>query len=173
MTDERNKVDIWGGTVLTVANRHIKGCGKPPDLKADGAYTAYFENDYGEQLVFQYDSEQKKGTLWHGDYSWEDPVEVMAGGTTLIISRDERFWLALVWDVATKYESREFHVRSALALNQAHLGVIEELLAHRDFQDTDSFRQSFIKQRDRLHREEKKLGKKLVEAQIEDATESA
>lgn len=167
-----NKLDIWEGTVLTIANRHIKGCGKPPDLKADKAYTAYFENDYGEQLVFQYDSQQKKGTLWHGDYSWENPVEVMAGGTTLVISEEEQTWLALVWAVATRHEPKEFHVRSELSLNQGRIKVIEELLAHPSFQDDDSFRKPFIKRRDWLHRQEKKLREKLVEALFEDAAGS-
>lgn len=154
-------------SVLTIANHHIKRCGKAPDLKADKVYTGYFENNYREQLVFQYDAVQKKGTLWHGDYSWEHPVEVMAGQTILIIGQEEQTWLALVWSIATSHESKEFHLLSELALNQARIKQVEELLAHPSFQQDDHLRKSFIKQRAALDRQGKKLRGRLVEAQVE------
>jgi len=97
-------------TVLTIPNRHIEGCGKPPGLIAKDQYTAYFENQFGEQLVFTYDRVEKKGRLWHGDYGWDTPIEVFAGdalGVTL--SNEEREWIKLVWIVATKHPvSTEF-----------------------------------------------------------------
>ena len=93
--------------VLTVPNHHIEACGKPPGLIASEVYTAYFENDYGEQLVFTYDWKQRKGTLWHGDWSWERPIEVLAGGCPgMILSHEERVWLRLVWQVATRKGDR-------------------------------------------------------------------
>jgi len=101
MTEEKNP-DIWEGTVLTVPNRHVKGCGKPPEITAGKKYTAYFENEYGEQLVFVYDWLKHKGTLWHGDCGWDQPLDVLKGmvpGT--IMSAEEQEWLSLVWKVAT------------------------------------------------------------------------
>jgi len=152
------------GRVLTVTNRHIKGSGEPPDLKADEVYTAYFENDYREQLVFQYDSKEKKGTLWHGDYGWEDPVDVMAGATTLILSQEEQTWLALVWRVATRRESNEFHILSEVDLNQAQIKVYEDLLTHPTFQDDEWVQEAFKRSIESLRRQREKLRKRLADA---------
>ncbi len=96
--------DIWEGTVLTVPNKHVKSCGEPPELAGGRNYTAYFENEYGEQLVFQYDRLSHKGTLLHGDMGWDDPREVHKGTILgVILSEEERKWLRLVWDTATRY----------------------------------------------------------------------
>ena len=90
-------------TVLTVINKHIKQCGPPPNLTTGGKYTAYFENEHGEQLVFQFDKVSKTGILWHGDYSWEYPLDVVNGIVSIIIlSATELAWLKLVWDVAAR-----------------------------------------------------------------------
>lgn len=95
--------DVYEGAVLTVANRHIKGCGKPPELVAGGKYVAYFENQLGEQLVFTYDWHKKEGKLWHGDVGWDQPIDVYGGSAIdTILSEEERTWLQLVWEVATK-----------------------------------------------------------------------
>lgn len=97
------KLDIYEGAVLTVANRHVKGCGKPPELVAGGKYVAYFENQYGEQLVFTYDWRKKEGKLWHGDCGWDQPIDVYGGRTIgTILSKEEGAWLQLVWETATK-----------------------------------------------------------------------
>lgn len=111
------------GTVLTVPNRHIEVSGKPPELEAKGCYTAYFENCYGEQLVFQFDKERKVGTLWHGDCGWEKPIQVMSGGTTMILSYEEKEWLMTVWQVATINETKEFHHSSAIGLSEAYRAI--------------------------------------------------
>lgn len=93
--------------VLTIFNFHVAASGKPPDLMADTTrYTGYFENAEGEQLVFQYDRKNKKGTLWHGDYHWEHPVAVENGHCPLTLSRDESEWLRLVWHIATQRPTR-------------------------------------------------------------------
>ena len=98
-SEEQTKPQI----VLTVLNVHIPGCGKPPGLEPAGrCYTAYFENEELEQLVFRYDYDLKRGTLWHGDYNWERPVKVENGHCPLILSREEEQWLQLVWQVAIK-----------------------------------------------------------------------
>jgi len=89
--------------VLTVHNRHIESCGPAPNLETGGQwYTGYFENSLGEQLVFRYDRQEKKGLLWHGDFTWRHPVPVIDGSCpALILAADERQWLSLVWQVAT------------------------------------------------------------------------
>jgi hypothetical protein len=148
---------VWEGTVLTVPNRHYEVCGKPPELQAKSCYTAYFENDYGEQLVFQYDYKTKQGTLWHGDYSWEEPVQVMGGGTTMILSEEEREWLQLVWRVATRGETREFQLRSALELVSAHKTIYNELVARPEFSGDTWMRRSFSKMKKRLDKEERAI----------------
>ena len=154
------------GLVLTIPNHHYECCGKPPDLKAQGVYTAYFENDYGEQVVFQYDYKTKKGTLWHGDYGWEAPAQVMAGGTTMIMSEEEREWLRLVWRVATRSETKEFKLRSALDLINAHKATYDDLLARPEFASEDMQR-SFLKTKGKLEKQVKALTAELVEAQVE------
>lgn len=92
-----------GERVLTVLNIHIPECGKPPGLETTGrCYTAYFENEECEQLVFRYDYELKRGTLWHGDYNWEHPLEVQNGCAPITLGEEEDLWLQLVWKVATR-----------------------------------------------------------------------
>jgi len=96
-SEEQTKPQI----VLTVLNAHIPGCGKPPGLETAGrCYTAYFENEELEQLVFRYDYELKRGTLWHGDYNWEHPLEVCNGCAPITLGEEEDKWLQLVWRVA-------------------------------------------------------------------------
>lgn len=157
---------VLEGTVLTIPNHHYDCCGKPPDLSAKAGYTAYFENDYGEQIVFQYDYKTKKGTLWHGDYGWEEPVQVMAGGTTMIMGEEEREWLRLVWRVATRSETKEFQLRSSLDLVNAHKAIYDELLARPEFASKDMQR-SFLKTKGKLEKQMKALTAELVEAQVE------
>ena len=100
--DQENHIHEVDERVLTVLNLHVPDSGKPPDLTTEsGSYTGYFENMEGEQLVFRYDYKAQKGTLWHGDYSWQHPVEIENGHAPLIMSREETTWLQLVWLVAT------------------------------------------------------------------------
>lgn len=94
--------------VLTVLNRHIEMCGKPPNLMSRaGLYTGYFENKWGEQAVFIYDRETHKATLWMGDAGWEKPHEVENGMVSDLILNDEgRDWLTLCWKTATQQGAR-------------------------------------------------------------------
>jgi len=171
--EDKQKLKVWEGTVLTVPNHHYECCGKPPELQAHGCYTAYFENDYGEQIVFQYDYKTKKGTLWHGDYGWEEPVQVIGGGTTMILSDEERQWLRLVWEVATRGESKEFQIRSALDLINAHKAIYDELLARPEFADDSAMGRSFLKVKSKLEKEGKALTEQLIQAQIEEGEAKA
>ncbi len=78
--------------VFMATNGHIADSGDPPAVVDSVGYRAYFENDLGEQMVFQADG--KRATIRHGDAGWETmwhptvvgPGEVMTGG---IILRDE------------------------------------------------------------------------------------
>ena len=167
---ETKQLKVWGGTVLTVPNGHYECCGKPPELQAkDNCYTAYFENDYGEQIVFQYHYKTKKGTLWHGDFGWDTPVEVMGGGTTMIMNEGEREWLRLVWRVATRHESKEFQLRSALDLVNAHITIYDELLARPEFVGDTPTQRGFGKVKKKLEKQKEDLTDQLIEVQVEDA----
>lgn len=88
--------------VLTVHNRHVSAHGSAPNLETSVQwYTAYFENVHSEQLVFRYHRVEKKGFLWHGDFTWSHPVDVHDGACpALVLDSDEREWLSLVWRVA-------------------------------------------------------------------------
>ena len=156
--DKTNNLKIWEGMVLIVPNHHIEMSGKLPELIAKGCYTAYFENQYGEQLVFQYDYE---GTLWHGDYSWEEPVQVMSGGTTMILGEEEREWLHLVWRTATKGESREFQLQSALELINAQKATYDELIARPEFAGNTLMQRGFSKIKRKLEKERKAILEEL------------
>ena len=165
---DRERVKVWEGTVLTVPNRHYECCGKPPDLNTKDGYTAYFENDYGEQIVFQYNYKSKQGKLWHGDFSWEEPLSVMGGGTTMILSEEEREWLRLVWRVATRNESKEFQLRSLLDLVNAQKAIYDELLAHPQFVGDTFMQRSFLKTKKKLEKQEKALTDEIIKVQVED-----
>lgn len=89
--------------VFRAKNVHVSGCGDPPDYTADEKhYSAYFENEYGEQWVFSFDRASKRGTLRGGDLGWGESVPVVGGapGTT-ILSPAEGLWLAACWMAAT------------------------------------------------------------------------
>lgn len=64
--------------------------------------------------------------LWHGDFSWERPIEVMAGGTTLTLSREEREWVRLMWAPATRAEAKAFQLRSAIGLVNDYKAMFDE-----------------------------------------------
>jgi hypothetical protein len=64
-------------TMLTVFNSQINECGDPPKLEAgNGKRTCYFENQYGEQNIIQYDPEANIFRLWMGDVGWEEELHV-------------------------------------------------------------------------------------------------
>ena len=58
--------------------RHSASCGKPPSVEADGSkYFGYFENQYGEQWVVEYD--RNTGAVTSG----ETPCVQWSMGTLL------------------------------------------------------------------------------------------
>jgi len=157
MSNDKQEPKIWEGTVLTIPNRHYECCGKPPELEASGCYTAYFENQYGEQIVFQYDYGMKQGKMWHGDWSWEHPLDVFAGiAPEIILSEEEREWLRLCWKTATEFEPEEVKLNSTLALARTLQAHYESLLAAKEIDDP-SFKKTFERERRRWQKEEKAI----------------
>jgi hypothetical protein len=93
--------------MLVIVNRHVAGSGMPPSFATDGGiYTSYFENAYGEQAVFQWESETDTWTLWAGDAGWDSPVvngtaaqrpfanTTMLTFGSMVINEPEHLWLA-------------------------------------------------------------------------------
>ena len=55
--------------LLRLTNHH--GVSAPAVEERRGRYIGYFENAFGEQLVFVYDDSEPDATLFHGDVDWE------------------------------------------------------------------------------------------------------
>ncbi len=66
-------------------------------IVADGTqYAAYFENEHGEQLVFDYHYAAGTGSLWHSDVTTPKSHPVTEGTVTEInLSSTEQQWLSL------------------------------------------------------------------------------
>ena len=68
--------------VFSAHDTHHERCGAPPRLRNTdnpGLYYGYFENRYGEQLVFTFDRATGTGTVSGGDLSWGDPKAFTRG----------------------------------------------------------------------------------------------
>jgi hypothetical protein len=64
-------------------------------------YVSYFENRYGEQWVFVYDRQTKKGELRGGDVKWDTVLPVHEGQDQMTLNDDEATWLRTCWKAAT------------------------------------------------------------------------
>jgi hypothetical protein len=55
--------------LFEVSNHHIPGFGVPPQISGDtpGRRYSYFQNEYGEQAIFEFDLDTESGSLWMGD----------------------------------------------------------------------------------------------------------
>jgi len=90
-------------TLFRVSNRQSADSGEPPCIDGDtpGRYYGYFQNAFGEQLVFEYDRESKTARVWHGDAGWERSFLVIDGkAPALVLSEDEQLWLRACWVAA-------------------------------------------------------------------------
>jgi hypothetical protein len=84
-------------------NNHLEDAGIPPHLdgNAKDKYSGYFRNEHGEQSLFVYDYQTKKGILWMGDNGWEEAIPVMDGeATDTILTKSESLWLRACWFAA-------------------------------------------------------------------------
>src|SRR5258708_25021640 len=95
--------------IFWASNHHRVDSGKTPQIDADTPvkYFGYFQNEHGEQVIFVYDYESHKGTLWMGDYGWENPVGVIEGNAPeLMLSIEEQMWLRACWNAASTFEAK-------------------------------------------------------------------
>jgi len=88
--------------ILQISNHHAVACGTPPRLEErSGQYLGYFENRYGEQMIFVFKRGNRTGQLYAGDAGWETPYEVVDGLVKeLILSLEEGLWLRACWEAA-------------------------------------------------------------------------
>lgn len=85
-------------------NNHTPASGTPPCFRNESPslYCGYFENELGEQSVFVYDRESKKGELRGGDAGWQEVFPIIDGQPDKVgLRADESAWLKLCWRAAT------------------------------------------------------------------------
>jgi hypothetical protein len=77
------KKDLTNKEILRIYNNHVADCGMPPcftnrddTTSKRGNYYGYFENRYGEQMIFVYEYEAERGFVWSGDCGWKTKIEV-------------------------------------------------------------------------------------------------
>jgi hypothetical protein len=89
--------------ILQISNHHTTSCGTPPRIEEQaGQYLGYFENQYGEQMIFVFDRRSGKGRLYAGDAGWEPSYGVVDGVVTeLTLGPEEGLWLRACWEAAT------------------------------------------------------------------------
>lgn len=89
--------------ILQIINHHTPSCGTPPQIEErPGQYLGYFENEYGEQMIFVFDRARGMGQLYSGDAGWETPYQVVDGvAINLVMNSDEALWLQACWKAAT------------------------------------------------------------------------
>jgi hypothetical protein len=90
---------------FTMSNVHVASCGEPPALSNDNPdyYHGYFENRHGEQWIFTYCRSKRKAEIRGGDADWASVYEVVDGKVEeLVLSTDERLWLAACWAAVTE-----------------------------------------------------------------------
>ena len=91
------------GELLRVRNRHA---GAPAIEERPGRYLGYFENKFGEQLVFMHEDGELDATVLHGDVDWEPrPVRDASGLPDvgdLVLNEEEHAFLMACW-IATAW----------------------------------------------------------------------
>ncbi len=89
---------------FAMQNNHLKTSGEPPVFRNGDSrrYYGYFENQLGEQWVFVYDRERKKGELCGGDIGWQMVIPVVDGVPIGVnLREDEERWLKACWFTAS------------------------------------------------------------------------
>lgn len=87
-------------TLFKISNWQSTVSGEPPFFDGDvpDHYYGYFQNTFGEQLIFEYNRATQEGKLWHGDAGWERNYPVTDGiAPGLILSDGEKMWLRACW----------------------------------------------------------------------------
>ena len=101
---------------MRVTNRHFAAA---PVIEArPGRYLGYFENKFGEQLVFVHEDGEPDAVVLHGDVDWEPRRVVDTGGLPdvggLILNEEERAFLMACW-IATAWRREGTQARRAVA----------------------------------------------------------
>jgi hypothetical protein len=95
---------VYEDEFMRLTNRH--GSPAPAIEQRAGRYLGYFENKFGEQLVFVHDDGEPEATVLLGDVDWEPRRVTDAGGLPdagdLILGDEERAfvnacWIATAW----------------------------------------------------------------------------
>ncbi len=63
------------------SNHQVVNCGTPPQIDSDALHrrTSYYENEHGEQAIFEFDFETRTARMWMGDAGWEQAHPVVNG----------------------------------------------------------------------------------------------
>jgi hypothetical protein len=102
--------------LLRVSNRHAPAPAPAVDER-QGRYLGYFENKFGEQLVFVHEDGELDATVFHGDVDWEPRRVRDASGLPdvgdLALNEEERAFLTACW-IATAWRRQDArHARRA------------------------------------------------------------
>jgi len=85
--------------VMRVTNHHASAA--PVIEQRLGRYLGYFENKFGEQLVFVHEDGEPDATVFLGDVGWESRRVSDAGGLPdagdLVLNEEERAFLIACW----------------------------------------------------------------------------
>ena len=97
---------------MRLTNHHASAA--PAIEQRPGRYLGYFENKFGEQLVFVYDDGEPDATVFLGDVDWEPRRVSDPGGLPdtgdLVLNEEERAFVSACW-IATAW--RREHARPA------------------------------------------------------------
>jgi hypothetical protein len=85
--------------LMRLSNHHASAA--PAIEQRPGRYLGYFENKFGEQLVFVHDDGEPDAMVFLGDVDWESRRVSDAGGLPdagdLILNEEERAFLSACW----------------------------------------------------------------------------
>ena len=94
--------------LLRVGNHHAAAASAIEERP--GRYVGWFENKFGEQLVFVHDDGELDATVFHGDVDWEPRRVTDAGGLPdagdLVLGEEERAFLIACW-IATAWRRED------------------------------------------------------------------
>jgi hypothetical protein len=108
------------GLVFVAHNNHDERCGTPPRLRTidnPGLYYGYFENRYGEQFVFTFDSATKTGTVSGGDLGWGDSKSFTLALLDEALRSTKNIAAQIVWEERNE-ASKPPVIDAALALGR-------------------------------------------------------
>jgi hypothetical protein len=99
---------VYEDEVLRVSNHHAAAA--PVIEDRPGRYLAYFENKFGEQLVFMHEDGELDATVFHGDGDWEPRRVRDASGLPdvgdLVLNEEEHAFLTACW-IATAWRRED------------------------------------------------------------------